>query len=522
MRLPHFDNGVAVFPGDWTEWFAAEGCKVAPYTMPDRNEVAVVRWDLDLARKLTAMGYGVQSPINDDYNWPGMFQPMAHQAVTAGQLALYDRMFLLSDPGTGKTASVVWAWDYLRRKGKAGRLLITAPLSCLHSVWQDELFRIVPHRSSAVVAGSREQRLKAIASGAEVLVINHDGLKIEPVLKALIADTTITHIAVDEATAFKNARRNLFKSLARVADGRALWAITGTPTAQSPADCWSMCSLINPANVPGSFGLFRDTVCVPKGKFGWRPRPEAAEVVHRAMQPAVRYARDQCMDLPPQIIMSRDAELTDQQRKMSAAMIKEWLIEDQQAGAPSISGATAATRATKLLQIYQGAVRADDGSVLDVDCGPRLKALDDIIAETGDKVLVFCNYTAVLQKVASHLEKTYTVRIIDGSVPESERRQIVADFQTTDKPQIIVAHPRTTSHGLTLTAATAIVWYGPTPSVETFMQGNRRIDRKGQTKANFVHLLSAASAERVGFNNVRFGVNEQESVLRMYEAAIGE
>lgn len=509
---PHYEPGAAVLPVEMASALREAGAKTVELVHNGAQCVAA-SWTLDIATAVTRRGYHVSSPIEQEYRWPGLYQPMAHQITTAGHLTLNPRTFLLSDPGTGKTASVIWAWDYLRSINRAGRLLVAAPLSCLRSVWEDELFRLAPHRTVAILHGDRSERRKRLAAGADVFVINHNGLTV--LADELAKDTSITHIAIDEASMFKNPRADIYKALVRIVGSRAVWMITGTPNAQNPWDCWSLCRIVAPSRVPRSLGLFRDALAMKRGQYDWDIRPEAKGIVHKAMQPAVRFAREQCLDLPECVPMFRDSLLSAEQKAAATKIKKDWLIQDQTS---SITAANAAARLTKLLQIYQGAVIDDEDNAVNIDSSPRLQVLDEILQEVGGKVVIFANYRAVLAKIASHLHKSYTVETIDGSVSEPSRRDIVRRFQLSPDPQILVCHPKTTSHGLTLTAASALIWFGPVFSVETYTQGNQRIDRKGQTKTTAIYHITASAIERQAFARVRNKVDDQMNLLTLYNA----
>jgi len=89
----------------------------------------------------------VPSPIRTQYQWTGMYKPFDHQRVTAEFLTLNKKAFCLSEMGTGKTNSVIWASDYLMKLGVIKRMLVICPLSIMDAAWRRDLFRTVMHRS---------------------------------------------------------------------------------------------------------------------------------------------------------------------------------------------------------------------------------------------------------------------------------------------------------------------------------------------------------------------------------------
>jgi SNF2 family DNA or RNA helicase len=94
------------------------------------------------------------------------------------------------------------------------------------------------------------------------------------------------------------------------------------------------------------------------------------------------------------------------------------------------------------------------------------------------------------------------VEVINGAVSAGKRSQVFKDFQSSENPRIIVADPRTMAHGLTLTAASAIIWYGPTDQPEIYTQANGRINRPGQTKSMLVVRLASTNIEREIFRRL--------------------
>jgi len=153
--------------------------KVA-YDYGDGRYEVSLDWDLPSTQTLSKFMKNVPSPIKRDYHWPRPlgFEPFDHQKETASFLSLRKRAFCFNEQGTGKTASVIWAADYLMKLGLVRRVLIICPLSIMKSAWQNDLFRFAVHRSCDIAYGKREQRKAVMNSDAEFVIINFDGLDI--------------------------------------------------------------------------------------------------------------------------------------------------------------------------------------------------------------------------------------------------------------------------------------------------------------------------------------------------------
>ena len=144
-----------------------------------------------------------KNSILTNYDWPGKFKPFAHQKQTAEFLTLNRRAFCFNEQGTGKTASVIWACDYLMNLGVVKRVLVICPLSIMKSAWQQDLFKFAIHRTCDVAYGEPKKRKKIIQQGAEFVIINFDGVEI---VKQEIMKGGFDLIVVDEASAYKNAQ----------------------------------------------------------------------------------------------------------------------------------------------------------------------------------------------------------------------------------------------------------------------------------------------------------------------------
>ena len=478
-----------------------------------------VRWGLDEARKLASLRIkNVPSPIKRDYEWTGKFAPYDHQRETSSFLTLHKKAFCFNEQGTGKTASVIWSADYLMKLGEINRVLVICPLSIMKSAWQEDLFKFATHRSCSVAHGDAKARKKILAAGAEFVIINFDGVAI---VEDEIKNGGFDLIVVDEANAYKNPQTNRWKILKRITDRvEWLWMLTGTPAAQSPLDAYGLAKLVNPQKAPKFYGHYRDSVMYKVSQFKWVPKRNAQEVVHNILQPAIRFEKDQCLDLPKVTYLDRESPLTAQQKKYYEKLKKQMTME---AAGEQITAVNAATNLNKLLQISGGAVYSDTKETIRFDVSKRLNAILEVIEEASHKVLVFVPFTHTIELLQDFLDvKKITSTIISGKVNLNKRSERIKQFQTEEDPRVLIIQPQAASHGLTLTAANTIIWYAPVTSVKTYLQANARIDRPGQNNAmNVVHISGSAVEKRL-YSMLRDNIDNHNKVIDLYRQELLE
>jgi SNF2 family DNA or RNA helicase len=456
----------------------------------------------------------------DTYAWPRPhgYTPFDHQIKTADFLIRNKKAFCFNEQGTGKTASVIWATDYLITKGVLKRVLIVCPLSVMKAAWQEDLFKFALHRRVSVAHGSSAKRKEIINSNAEYVIINFDGVEI---VKKEIANGGFDLIVIDEASAYKNASTARWKAMRDLNKTiKGLWMLTGTPAAQSPVDAYGLAKLVNPTGVPMFMGQFRDSVMLKISDFRWVPKPNADQVVHNALQPAIRFEKAQCLDLPPLTYIDRDAPLTPQQTLYYKKLKSQMLIE---AAGEEVSAVNAATKLTKLLQISCGSVYTDKGEVIDFDASSRLKVVKEVIEESSHKVLIFVPFTHTIDLLTKYLTKNnITNDVINGSVSANRRADIVKEFQNNIEPKVLVIQPQAASHGLTLTAANTIIWYAPCTSVETYLQANARIDRPGQNNPMTIVHIRGSAIETKLYSMLKNNITNHNKIIELYKKELEE
>jgi SNF2 family DNA or RNA helicase len=150
----------------------------------------------------------------------------------------------------------------------------------------------------------------------------------------------------------------------------------------------------------------------------------------------------------------------------------------------------------KLLQISCGAVYTDSGETVEFDIKDRYKVLREVIDESSQKVIIFVPFRHVIDLLSEKLTKDkVTSAIIRGDVSASKRTEIFAQFQDEENPRVLIVQPQAAAHGITLTAANTIVWWGPVSSLETYAQANARIHRAGQKHPCTVIQLQGSPVE---------------------------
>lgn len=491
---------------------------VIPKSKEIHDNQVVVHWGLEEAQVLRNLRIrNVPSPILGRYDWPGQYKPFNHQRVTSAFLTMNRRAFCFNEQGTGKTGSVIWAADYLLKANKISRVLIICPLSIMDSAWRADLFKFAMHRTVDVAYGDKHKRRAVINSHAEFVIINYDGVEI-------VADDIerggFDLIVIDEANAYKNVQTKRWRTLAGLLKPDTwLWMLTGTPAAQSPLDAYGLAKLINPSGIPKYFTSFRDQVMTKLTNFRWIAKPTATHTVFNALQPAIRYTKDECLDLPEMTYTKRHVELTKQQHKYYELLKKRMVV---QAAGEEITSVNAAVNMSKLLQISCGAVYSDTGEVLEFDLSKRYKVLTEVIDEASQKVLVFVPFKHVINILCDQLNKDgYTSEVINGDVPAHKRTDIFRRFQ--DNPngtRVLIIQPQAAAHGVTLTAANTVVWWGPTPSLETYAQANARVHRSGQRHPSTVVQLAGSAVERHVYKLLDNKIDAHTQIVELYKEVL--
>lgn len=491
------------------------------------QEIIALPHNLQVVRVLRNMGMKAPSPIRHYYDWPrpARFDKVFdHQIATAEFLTIHPRCFVLNEMGTSKTASTLWAIDFLMHIGYVKKALISCTMSTMRPVWLNEAFDVCMHRTAVVLHGDADKRRQLLDSGAELNIINHDGLKI--LLSELEKRPDIDLVVVDEASVFRNAGTDAYETLQKIAKGRKLWLLSGAPCPNAPTDAWALARLVSPSRVPAHFTAFKRKTMQQVSTYKWVPKPGSHETAFEAMQPAIRFKKADCLQLPPVTTVDREAEMTKEQIAAYAQM-KQHLVLN--IGGAQLTAVNGADGINKLRQILCGAVKDKvTGDYVPIDHSKRFNVLTECIEQAAAKTLVIVPFKGIARILKDELQAWHDkkgdgkrVEIVNGDVSQSERDRIFQDFRDDPDLNELVCHPAVMAHGLTLTQADMLVFYAPIYSNDQSMQVKDRINRPGQKLAMTIVRIACNALERGIYAMLDSRTQTQDNMLELYMKELG-
>lgn len=432
-----------------------------------------------------------------------------HQVTTTDFILNNPRCLITSDPGTGKTRSVLDA--FAKRKGK---MLVLAPLSILEAAWADDILKFQPDiKYGLAYAKNREKIFKD--QQYNVVITNFEAVNFLVKNKHLLKgfDT----ICIDEFTAYKNRTSQRSKNLAKIIDSfKYRIAMSGTPNSNTILDLWHPTYIIDDGQRLGKrFFSFRNQVCTSKfNGFAneWIDKPDAEESVANVLKDIViRYALNDCIDLPETSIRTIYTNLSTKTRKAYELLSEESVLYTTTG---TINAVNAGARVKKLLQLITGAVYDQEGTVQLVH-EERYALIIDLIKQRKHSLVAF-NWKHERNHLIELAEKqNISYGVIDGDVNVKDRKSVVDRFQNGHL-QVLFAHPQSAGHGLTLTKGTCTIWSSPTYNAEHFQQFNKRIHRAGQTKKTETILIAARDTwEEAVYKKLDTKMGRMENLLKV-------
>lgn len=464
-----------------------------------------------LARNL---GVRVPAPVLSQYDWPTDPPPFATQRTTAALLTMNSRAYVLSEMGTGKTRAALFACDHMFENNEIKRVLVVAPLSTLTQVWDKEIFRYFTHLSTAVIHHPvRKKRFQILkdSAAAQIHIINHDGVKM---MRQELIDQNYDVIIIDEVATFRNPSTQLWKAMRAVSRNvRYVWGLTGSPMPNEPTDAWGIARLLTPKQAPEYKKTFKRKTMFQVTEFKWVAKPDANDHVYAMLQPAVRFKRDDCVELPDVSYKTIEVPPSKQVKDTYENMVKKLKLGFQEG---TVTAANEGVLFNKLLQISCGWVYTQARGIVRLDNKTRIQELLDVYEQSAGKVICFTNFKHSTEELYLRVMKKVPCATVHGGTPARYRNDIFNSFQDTDGKSMLIAHPQCMAHGLTLTSANTIVWFTPTTSLEIYEQANARITRPGQTRKSLIVHLTGSPIESKIYGRLRQRARLQGALLDMF------
>lgn len=427
-----------------------------------------------------------------------MIPPLyAHQEEDAEFMSRTPRVVNTSDPGTGKSRTVLEAFSRMKERDEIDFLLVLAPLSILGPSWAADCRKYTPHLECSIVTAAKKWKQMPPETMADIYITNHDA--VTWLLEGWKKDGKRWAICVDEFTVYKHPtskRSAAIRQLRKHFEVR--WILSGTPNPNGITDIWHPVFITDDGERLGKvLSGFRMQVCDPiQGHRGttWVDKPHAQAVVaDRLKDIAIRRKFEECLDVPENVMRTLEVALPPKLMKQYRELQREAALEHD--NGTLITAIHAGAKANKLLQLCSGALYDNEGGYQVFDT-TRTDLTLELIQQRAHSVVAF-NWRHQRDLLIAGAEKLgITYGVIDGTVSAKEREVVVNRYQAGHL-QTVFCHPQSAGHGLTFTKGTATIWPSPTSNAEHFQQFNRRIYRAGQTQKTETICIAANGTREV-------------------------
>jgi len=433
-------------------------------------------------------------------NYKFKTKPYAHQLKALEKSWDKEVYAYFMEMGTGKSKVLIDNLAMLYDKGKVNGALIVAPKGVVGTWYNNELPTHLPDHIDnktvlwqAMINKTQEKKLNTLFESGEelhILIMNVEAFStkkgVDFARKFLSCHNTL--MAIDESTTIKNPGAKRTKNilgLSKYSKYRRI--LTGSPVTKSPLDLYTQCQFLDPWLLGhASYYGFRTRYAIMKNAnfngrsvqivVGYHNLGELSE----KLQPfSYRVLKDDCLDLPEKTFIKRIVQLSPDQHKLYSQMKEKALAV---LNGKMVSTTTVMTQLMRLQQITCGHFTADDGSTQEIP-NNRIDELTDVLEEIEGKVVIWGHWQKDINQIIKAIAKEYGEKsVVDyyGLTPKNERQKNIDKFQTDPNCRFFVGTPATGGYGITLTAASNMIYYSNGYDLEKRTQSEARIDRIGQ------------------------------------------
>lgn len=463
-------------------------------------------------------------------------QPYAHQHVALEKSHDKTNYAYFMEMGCGKSKVLIDNIVWLYEQGHIDTAVVVAPKGVYRN-WEKSEIPVhlpdsVPHEVYVWNPTPNQTQKKRLAEGVSergplrILLANVEGFATQKLPKFVESFTrgSAFLLAVDESTTIKNPKAKRTKSLVRLgAAAKYRRILTGSPVTKSPLDLYSQCGFMDKQLLGhDSYYSFQGRYAITRTQrmgshsfqqvIGYRNLQELSDKLHTF---SYRVTKEDALDLPAKIYTTRQVSLTPEQIEYYTS-IKSAAIALLDGG-DLVTAPAAMTQLLRLQQILCGHIVTDDGELVEVPTR-RMDALNDCISEMDGKVIIWSRFRHDIKKIEANLKKIHgpssTVSYF-GDTSEEDRLAAIESFQNGGA-RFFVANPQTAGFGLTLTAATNVIYYANDFNLETRAQSEDRAHRIGQNHSVlYVDLMSKNTVDE-------HIVKTLQKKIELSAAALGE
>jgi len=415
---------------------------------------------------------------------------------------------IFDEQGTGKTLTVIAAFDELAERNEADVLVVVAPKSMVGE-WAKEfqtfagnLYRV------AVAEGSRREKLRALRAGADVIVLNYEGAVALKEELVLLAKRTRVILVVDESYNVKNPEAIRTSALGEIREWcERCFVLCGTPAPNSPRDLIAQFDLVD-------FGFTFAGLTIDEDS------PDLGARIRDAMDARGIYTRNLksvvLPGLPRREFTEVNVELAPVQRSLYSTALNQLVIDLRET-----TDSDYRRRITSFLERRHALLRicSNPASLAPGydEIPAKLRVLDDVLpryVDAGEKVVLWSFYRASLEALAARYSHFGLVRI-DGSVADvASRREAIRSFQEDADTRVFLGNPAAAGAGLTLHRARVAIYESMSNQAAHFMQSLDRIHRRGQERdVEYVILLCRGTLEETEYQRLLDKTDAQADVL---------
>ena len=193
------------------------------------------------------------------------YVPHAYQSYATEFILSHPVAAILLQMGLGKSVITLTAMQELFRRGEIRKVLVIAPLRVARDTWPEEI-RKWDHLwgiTWSVAVGSPEERRAALATGAQITMINRENVPwlVQHLGKRFDYDMVV----IDELSSFKNWQAKRFRALMAVRPlVKRIVGLTGTPSPNGYMDLFAEYRLLDLGERLGRFiGRYREAYFTP-------------------------------------------------------------------------------------------------------------------------------------------------------------------------------------------------------------------------------------------------------------------